>query len=47
MRTNTAVVLGEADSAGETSHAAARRLAADRVRTAMRLKRRTREQVAV
>jgi glutamate dehydrogenase (NAD(P)+) len=46
MRTNTAVVLEEAAAAGETSHVAARRLAADRVRAAMRLKRRTREEVA-
>jgi glutamate dehydrogenase (NAD(P)+) len=46
MRTNTAVVLEEAAKAGETTHATARRLAADRVGTAMRLKRRTREQVA-
>ena len=46
IRTNTAVVLEEAVQAGETTHAAARRLAADRVRTAMRLKRRRRERVA-
>jgi glutamate dehydrogenase (NAD(P)+) len=46
MRTNTAIVVEEAAKTGETSHAVARRLAADRVRTAMRLKRRTREQVA-
>jgi glutamate dehydrogenase (NAD(P)+) len=40
MRRNTTTVLTEADESGETSHAAARRLAAERVRTAMRLKRR-------
>jgi glutamate dehydrogenase (NAD(P)+) len=46
MRTNTAVVLEQTAKAGETSHVAARRLAAERVRAAMRLKRRTREEVA-
>jgi glutamate dehydrogenase (NAD(P)+) len=38
MRINTATVLGQAATTGETSHAAARRLAADRARAAMRLK---------
>jgi len=46
MRVNTAAVLDEADRSGETSHEAARRLAAERVRSAMRLKRRVPEAVA-
>jgi glutamate dehydrogenase (NAD(P)+) len=46
MRINTATVLAEAGGTGETSHAAARRLAADRVRAAMRLKMRTPEEAA-
>jgi glutamate dehydrogenase (NAD(P)+) len=46
MRVNTTVVLDEAGSTGETSHEAARRLAAERVRTAMELKRRVPEAVA-
>jgi glutamate dehydrogenase (NAD(P)+) len=46
MRINTATVLAHAGNTGETSHAAARRLAADRVRAAMRLKMRTPEKAA-
>lgn len=46
LRRNTAVVLAEAARAGETTHVAARRLAAERVRTAMELKRRTPDRVA-
>lgn len=46
LRANTLQVLDEVARTGETSHQAARRLAADRVRTAMRLKRRVRETVA-
>jgi glutamate dehydrogenase (NAD(P)+) len=43
LRANTVTVLEEAGRTGETSHVAARRLAADRVRTAMALKMRLRE----
>jgi glutamate dehydrogenase (NAD(P)+) len=43
MRSNTDTVLAEASRASETSHVAARRLAAERVKTAMRLTRRTSE----
>ena len=39
MRANTATVLEAAEPAGATTHDAARALAAERVRTAMRLKR--------
>jgi glutamate dehydrogenase (NAD(P)+) len=46
MRVNTATVLDEVIRTGETSHEAARRLAADRVRSAMRLKRRVPDAVA-
>jgi glutamate dehydrogenase (NAD(P)+) len=46
MRVNTATVLAEAGSTGETSHAAARRLAADRVHAAMRLKMRLPDEAA-
>jgi glutamate dehydrogenase (NAD(P)+) len=45
IRSNALVVLDEVDRTGETSHDAARRLAADRVQNAMRLKRRVREAV--
>ncbi len=43
LRENTAVVLENADTSGETTHTAARRLAAERVQAAMGLKRRMRE----
>ena len=46
MRVNTIAVLDELDRTGETSHEAARRLAAERVRSAMRLRRRVPEAVA-
>lgn len=46
MRDNTKVVLTEASVTGETTHVAARRLAAERVRAAMRLKRRLPDVVA-
>ena len=46
LRTNTIAVLDEAARTGETTHQAARRLAADRVRSAMRLKRRMPEAAA-
>ncbi|MBS1869324.1 MAG: Glu/Leu/Phe/Val dehydrogenase [Actinobacteria bacterium] len=38
LRANTATVLDEADASGTTTHAAARRLAAERVRAAMALR---------